>query len=39
VVETDGRGDLAYSHITFEVTFTPPGATASITDKGKGILV
>jgi ketosteroid isomerase-like protein len=39
VVETDGRGDLAYSHITFGITFTPPGATASATDKGKGILV
>jgi len=39
VVETDGRGDLAYSHFTFEVTFTPPGATASMTNKGKGLLV
>jgi ketosteroid isomerase-like protein len=39
VVEADGRGDLAWSHFTFDVTFTPPGATASITDKGKGILV
>ena len=39
VLETDGRGDLAYSRIAFDVTFTPPGATASITDKGKGILV
>ncbi len=39
VLETDGRGDLAYSRIAFDVTFTPPGATTSITDKGKGILV
>ena len=39
VLETDGRGDLAYSRMTFAVTFTPSGATSSITDKGKGILV
>jgi uncharacterized protein (TIGR02246 family) len=39
VVEADGRGDLAYTRQTFEVTFTPPGATTAITDKGKGILV
>jgi uncharacterized protein (TIGR02246 family) len=39
VVETDGLGDLAYSHFTFDVTFTPPGGTAPITDKGKGLLV
>lgn len=39
VVETDGLGDLAYSHITFDVTFVPPGATAAVTDKGKGLLV
>lgn len=39
VLETDGRGDLAYSHFAFDITFIPPGATASITDKGKGILV
>jgi len=39
VVETDGRGDLAYSRLTFEATFTPPGATAPVTDKGKVLLV
>jgi ketosteroid isomerase-like protein len=39
VVETDGRGDLAYTHFTYKVTFTPPGTTATITDKGKGLIV
>jgi uncharacterized protein (TIGR02246 family) len=39
VVETEGRGDLAYSRVTFDVTFTPPGATAPVTDKGKVLLV
>jgi len=39
VVEADGRGDLAYTQSTFEVTFVPPGATTPITDKGKGVLV
>jgi uncharacterized protein (TIGR02246 family) len=39
VVETDGLGDLAYTHFTFETTFTPPGTTGAITDKGKGLLV
>ncbi|HEX9127565.1 MAG TPA: SgcJ/EcaC family oxidoreductase [Gemmatimonadaceae bacterium] len=39
VLETDGRGDLAYSLVTFDATFTPPGATAAITDKGKVLLV
>src|SRR6266550_209231 len=39
VLESDGRGDLAYSRMTFDVTFTPSGTTTSITDKGKGILI
>jgi ketosteroid isomerase-like protein len=39
VMEVDGRGDLAYTHQTFEVTFTPPGAAAAVTDKGKGVFV
>lgn len=39
VVEADGRSDLAYTQQTFDVTFTPPGATAPVTDKGKGVFV
>jgi ketosteroid isomerase-like protein len=39
VVEADGKGDLAYTDQTFDVTFTPPGATAPVTDKGKGVFV
>ncbi len=39
VVEADGKGDLAYTHQTFDLTFTPPGATAPVTDKGKGVFV
>jgi len=39
VLETEGRGDLAYSRVGFDVTFTPPGATAPVTDKGKVLLV
>ena len=38
VIESDGRGDVAYAHFTFDATFTPPGATAPISDKGKGLL-
>ena len=39
VTESDGRGDLAYARFSFDATFTPPGATAPISDKGKGLLV
>lgn len=39
VVEVDGKGDIAYTHQTFEVTFVPPGAAAPVTDKGKGVFV
>lgn len=39
VVEAKGTGDLAYTHQTFDVTFVPPGATAPVTDKGKGVFV
>jgi ketosteroid isomerase-like protein len=39
VVGVGGKGDMAYSDQTFEVTFVPPGAAAPITDKGKGVFV
>jgi uncharacterized protein (TIGR02246 family) len=38
VVESDGRGDVAYAWFRFDATFVPPGATASVNDKGKGLL-
>lgn len=39
IVETQGRGDLAYSRLTFAVTFTPAGSTAAISDRGKVLVV
>lgn len=35
VDEVEGHGDLAYVKGTFEMDFTPPGATAPVHDKGK----
>jgi uncharacterized protein (TIGR02246 family) len=39
VVEIEGEGNLAYARIDYEVTFTPPNATASVSDKGKALIV
>ncbi|MBC8166322.1 MAG: SgcJ/EcaC family oxidoreductase [Bryobacteraceae bacterium] len=39
VVEIDGVGDLAYARVNYELTFTPPKATAPVTDKGKVLIV
>ena len=36
-VDVDGRGDLAYVRGDYTINVTPPGATASIPDKGKYI--
>ena len=39
VVEVDGVGDLAYARVNYDLTFTPPGAASSISDKGKVLIV
>jgi len=39
VVEVDGVGDLAYARANFDLTFTPPNATAPMSDKGKVLIV
>jgi len=39
VVEADGAGTMAYSRVSFDVTFVPPNATASMHDVGKVLLV
>lgn len=39
VQEVDGLGDLAYDRGTYEMTFTPPGAAAPVSDHGKFIEV
>lgn len=39
VVEIEGVGDLAYARLNADLTFTPPGATTSMTDKAKGLIV
>ncbi len=38
-VSLEGRGDLAYEQGTYSQTFTPPGALAAVSDKGKYITV
>jgi ketosteroid isomerase-like protein len=35
----EGHGDLAYEQGTYTVTSIPPGMSASMTDKGKGITI
>jgi ketosteroid isomerase-like protein len=35
VQEVDGVGDLGYERGTYELAFTPPGASAPVTDHGK----
>jgi ketosteroid isomerase-like protein len=39
VVSLEGRGDLAYEHGTYLMTTAAAGGLASVTDKGKGIVV
>jgi len=39
VVEIDGVGDLAYAHVNFDLTLTPPNTTTPMTDKGKVLIV
>ena len=39
VVEVDGEGDLSYARVNFDLTLTPPNATAPMTDKGKVLIV
>ena len=39
IVELDGVGDLAYARLNADLTFTPPKATTSMTDKSKVLIV
>jgi uncharacterized protein (TIGR02246 family) len=39
VIEVEGVGDLAYARLSSDLTFTPPGATAAMTDKSKVLIV
>ena len=39
VTELDGRGDVAWYRGNYALTFTPPGATASVSDTGKLIAI
>jgi uncharacterized protein (TIGR02246 family) len=39
IVEIEGEGNLAYAHLDFDLTMTPPNATAPVNDRGKGLIV
>jgi uncharacterized protein (TIGR02246 family) len=39
IVELEGVGDLAYARLNADLTFTPPNATAAMTDKAKVLIV
>jgi uncharacterized protein (TIGR02246 family) len=39
VVDIEGEGTLAYARLDYDVTFTPPNATAPASDKGKVLIV
>jgi uncharacterized protein (TIGR02246 family) len=39
IAELDGVGDVAYARLNADLTFTPPNATAAMTDKAKVLIV